>query len=368
MGGFLMRLAVIGLGAAARNIHLPAYAALGGRISLVGGADPDATARNLAAGAGIPELFAEPAELLEKARPELVAVCSPPALHRDHVELALAAGCHVFCEKPVAESLEDVDAMIAAADSAGRLVVVNQEFPCMQIHRAARERIGSVEFGRLRYLAAWHTMRPSAATEAGWRGALRRRLGFEFGIHVLDLARFFFDATPSRVLAHMPAPDPASGWDPVNVIALEFADGRAASCVLDRLSPGAERYLDLRLDGEHAAIHTSIGGRLEASIGLHTRERRPFAELRWAGGGVAVLEQGSRSRVIATDGRNPFASATARHLGDFLDALERGSVPRAHLRDNRSTLALVLAAYESARIGRAVPIADGTGGAGSGAA
>ncbi len=356
-----MRLAIIGLGAAVRNIHLPAYRALGGRLTVVGGADPDAAARGLAARAGVPAVFAEAAELLGKTRPELVAVCSPPALHRAHVELALAAGCHVFCEKPVAESLEDVDAMIRAADSAGRVVVVNQEFPCMKIHRAARDRIGSSEFGRLLYLSAWHTMRPTALTEAGWRGELRRRLGFEFGIHVLDLARFFFDATPTRVLAHMPAPDPATHWDPVNVVALEFADGRAASCVLDRLSPGPERYLDLRLDGEHAAIHTSIGGQLRASIGLHTRERRPFAELRVAGGGTAVLEVGNRSRVIATDGRNPFASATARHLGDFLDALERGSVPRAHLRDNRATLALVLAAYESARIGRAVQLLDGAG-------
>src|SRR5207247_1299316 len=152
---------------------------------------------------------------------------------------------HVFCEKPLAESLGDADAMIAAAAAANRLVVVNSEFPAMTIHRAARDLIDSPEFGRLRYLHAWHTMHPTPITEAGWRAGMSRRLGLEFGIHVFDLVRFFFGADPTRVLAHLPSPDPAIRWDPVNLVALDFADGRAASFVLDRLSRGAERYLDI---------------------------------------------------------------------------------------------------------------------------
>ena len=58
----------------------------------------------------------------------------------------------------------------------------------------------------------------------------------------------------------MPNPLGIARCDVVNVISLEFPDGRAASIVLDRLSKGPERYLDMRLDGEFASIHTSIGG------------------------------------------------------------------------------------------------------------
>ncbi|HEY8061531.1 MAG TPA: Gfo/Idh/MocA family oxidoreductase [Gemmatimonadales bacterium] len=353
----MKRIAIIGLGAVTRNIHLPAYASLAGRVTVVGGSDPDAAARTWAISQGIAAVSADPREMIERARPDIVAVCSPPDLHREHAELALAMGCQVFCEKPLASTLEDADAIITAAEARGLHVVVNNQFPAMLIHRAAREMIGGAEFGRLLYLHAWHTNQPTAHTEAGWRGVMRQRLGLEFGIHVLDLVRFFFAATPSRVMAHMPRPDATVSWDSINLVALDFADGRAASAVLDRLSKGPERYLDFRLDGEHAAIHTSIGGQLRAMVGLHTRERRPFVDLRLVGGGRAVLQQGNRSRVIATDPQNPFAPATARHFGAFLDALEAGSSPPASARDNRESLRLVFAAYRSAAEGRSVDVA-----------
>jgi D-apiose dehydrogenase len=350
------RVAIIGLGAVTRNIHLPAYASLAGQVAVVGGSDPDADARTWASRHGVPSVFANPREMLDHARPDIVAVCSPPDLHRIHVELALSAGCHVLCEKPLATTLADADAIILAAEKSGLQVVVNNQFPAMLIHRAARDQIGSPEFGRLLYLHAWHTNQPTAHTEAGWRGVMRQRLGLEFGIHVLDLVRFFFGATPTRILAHMPRPDATVSWDAINLVAMDFADGRAASAVLDRLSKGPERYLDFRLDGEHAAIHTSIGGQVRAAVGVHTRHRRPFFDLRLVGGGRAVLEQGNRSRVLATDSQNPFAPATARHFSAFLDALDAGTRPPASARDNRESLRLVFAAYRSAEEGRSIDV------------
>lgn len=351
----MRRVAFIGLGAAVRNIHLPAYTMLGSRVRIVGGADPDAAARAAAERLGIPA-FADATEMLERTKPDIVAVCSPPGLHRPHVELALAAGCHVFCEKPLAESMEDADAIVRAAAASGMQVAVNNEFPAMRAHRAAKRAIGTPEFGKLLYLHGWHTNRPTTTTEAGWRSGMKYRLGLEFGIHVFDLVRYFFDATPTRVTAHMPRPDPSVPWDAIQFVAMDFADGRAASFVLDRLSKGPERYLDFRLDGERAAVHTRFGGQMRAAVGMHTRERRPFLDLRLVGGAQAVIEDGVRSRVLDKDGRNPFASATATHFGDFLDALDRGTVPPAAVADNRRSLALVFAAVRSAEEGRAVDV------------
>jgi predicted dehydrogenase len=189
-------------------------------------------------------------------------------------------------------------------------------------------------------------------TEAGWRGKIQRRLCFEFGVHVFELVRFFFEQEPVRLLAHMPNPLGRAHCDVVNVITLEFADGRGASIVLDRVSRGPERYLDMRLDGEHAAVHTSIGGEVRLSAGLHTRERRPFVELSLVKGGKAVLEEGSRSTILAKEGINPFGDATARHFSNFLGAIQGGGNPPGNVRDNRNTLALVMAAYDSAASGR----------------
>ncbi len=185
---------------------------------------------------------------------------------------------------------------------------------------------------------------------------MQRRVCFEFGVHVFELIRFFFEDTPIKVLAHMPNPVLGGKSDVINIISVEFADGRAASIVLNRLSKGPERYLDMRLDGELASVHTSIGGRVQLEVGIHTRGRRPFLSLDFVKGGRAVLENASKSRVIAKDGINPFASSTAHHFQNFIDALRDSSVPPGTVGDNRNTLALVFAAYDSAESGQGVEV------------
>lgn len=349
----MVKLAIIGLGAVTNNMHLPAYAQLKDCVQVVGSCDVSAATRvAMAHKWALSQVFDNPEEMLKKTRPDIVAICTPPALHCEQTLLALRFGCHVFCEKPLAENLAQADAMIAAAEGAARLIVVNNQFPCMNIHRTAKETIGSPEFGRLLFLYAWQTFRPTEATEHGWRGQMERRLGFEFGIHVFDLARYFFDDEPTRVYAVMPQPIPGGPADVLNIVSLEFADGRAAAIVLDRLSKGPERYLNMRLDGEFAAIQTAIGGQVRFEIGLHTRERKPFAGLHFVKGGRALLQNGNYSRVLAQDDLNPFARATAVHLRNFVRALEQGELPRGHAAENRHSLAIVCAAYDSAATGQ----------------
>ncbi len=345
---------MVGLGAVARNIHLPAYTRLGEAVDLVAACDVDVAAGALA-GTKWQQLkvYSDAREMLRSVTPDFVSICTPPALHHEQTLMALEHGCHVFCEKPLAESLEQADDVIDKAAAAGRQVVVNAQFPCMQIHAAARQRIGTPEFGRLLFLHAWQTFQPSETTETGWRGRMQRRVCFEFGVHVFELVRFFFDDTPVRLYCHMPRAAPG-GAEAVNVVSLEFGDGRAASIVLDRLSRAPERYLDMRLDGERASICTSIGGEVRFEIGLHTRARRPFVGLHLVKGGKAVFHNGGAPKVIAQDGVNPFAAATAVHFARFLEALRCGTVPPGTARDHRDTLAMSLAAYDSAESGMAV--------------
>ena len=355
----MIRIAIIGLGAVTRNIHLPAYAQLRDKVEVVAGCDVDQAARDWAQSKRrLPAVYAEPTEMIEKTRPDLVVICTPPALHLEQVLLALSRGCHVFCEKPLAEDLAQADEIIRAAAQARRQVVVNTQFSCMRIYQASKAMIGSPDFGRLLFLHAWQKMRTSEKTEAGWRGEMERRVCFEFGVHVFDLVRFFFDDTPVRISAHMPRPDAAIRADAINTIALEFADGRAAAIVLDRLSKGPDRYLELDLDGEGASIHTSIGGEARFELGLETRSRRPFLGLHLVKGGKAVLQQGAKSKLIAKDGINPFASATAAHLRRFIETLERGGTPPGTARDHRQTLALALAAYDAAQAGRTIEMSQ----------
>ncbi len=354
-----LRVAIIGLGAVTRNIHLPAYKSLADKIEIVAGCDIDDTARRIGKEKfSLPEVFDNPQTMIEKTAPDIVAICTPPALHIEHSRMALETNCHVFCEKPLAENLFDADKLIRAAAKANRYVVVNNQFPYMNIHRAAKAAIGTPEFGRLLFLQAWQTLRPTTAPETDWRGQMKRKVCFEFGIHVFSLVRFFFDDEPMTISAQMPNPLSQFSSDVLNLITLEFADGRAASIILNRLTEAPERYLEMRLDGERASVHTSIGGEVRFEAGLHTRGRQPFFGLNLIKGGKAVWQNGNKSKIIAKDPINPFASSTAYHFENFIKAIREGGTPPGTIADNRKTLALVFAAYDSAEARRTIYLKD----------
>src|SRR5947208_5926089 len=111
-------IATIGLGAVVRHIHIPAYSQLSSEVRVIAGCDPDASAREYARSKWGIEVYADAGEMLEKNRPDVVAVCTPPQCHREHAGLAIERGCHVFLEKPLAENLDQADDIIAAADRA----------------------------------------------------------------------------------------------------------------------------------------------------------------------------------------------------------------------------------------------------------
>ena len=118
-----IRIGVIGAGAVAQIEHLPNIDRLTDRFSLCGACDPSAEVRSsVAARYDIPA-FATLEELLATSL-DAVVIASPDALHREQVLAAFAAGLHVFCEKPLALGQADIADMIAARDSAGKVLQV----------------------------------------------------------------------------------------------------------------------------------------------------------------------------------------------------------------------------------------------------
>jgi predicted dehydrogenase len=129
------RIAITGLGESLRHIHLPAYQRIPA-LEVVGGCDP------VARPDAFPfPLFASVPEMLERTKPHVFTVATPPDSHFELARLGLQAGCHVFCEKPFMNSLDEADATIALSREVGRHVVVNNQFRFMRIHQAAKERI-----------------------------------------------------------------------------------------------------------------------------------------------------------------------------------------------------------------------------------
>src|SRR5690242_12719630 len=94
-------------------------------VEVVGITDLDETrARQLAARFKIPQVYPDLSKLAE-AKPDVIHVLTPPASHRALALEALSKGCHVFVEKPMAESVEECDEMIACAIDNKRVLSVN---------------------------------------------------------------------------------------------------------------------------------------------------------------------------------------------------------------------------------------------------
>lgn len=344
-----IRVAVIGLGAAARDIVLPALRALP-VVEVVGGSDPDPLARQRATRVvPLPTLTSDAPTLLTRTRPDVVAIATPPATHRDLALLALAYGCHIFCEKPLAASVAEADTIIAAAARAERLVVVNNQYRQMAIYRAARRAARAA--GGAFLATVTQTLYHPPAREAGWRGALRERVLFEFGTHPLDLLTAYFDAYPTAVSARVPDLPLTGGTDALTVLRLDFPGERVATLTLNRLSHAPARYLDLRLDCPAATVTATLGGAARGEAAWSPGRRWPAFRLELHGGGEARLERAGRSRVLAREWRPPFAPATARHFARFLAALDRGEEPEGAAGHARELLRVVEAAYASARAG-----------------
>lgn len=116
-----LRVAVIGCGGIGRT-HVKAYRAIG--VRPVALAEPNAKALNAAASEYGGRPYQDYHEMLAAEKLEAVSVCTPPSLHREITEAALAAGVAVLCEKPMAATVVDCEAMAAAAERADRLLMV----------------------------------------------------------------------------------------------------------------------------------------------------------------------------------------------------------------------------------------------------
>lgn len=120
-----LRVGVVGCGLVAQAVHLPYLAHLGARFELAGIAEPSETVRDaLARRYGVPVACSDYRELLDTAALDALVVCSPNATHAEIVLAALDAGLHVLVEKPLCITVDDADAIVAAAEASGKVVQV----------------------------------------------------------------------------------------------------------------------------------------------------------------------------------------------------------------------------------------------------
>ncbi len=126
---------------------------------------------------------------------DLVDICTPGDTHAEIAIAALEAGKHVLCEKPLANSVQEAEAMVRAAQASTGLAMVGftyRRVPAIQLARSlvADGRIGTVRHVRAQYLQDW-IADPQAPLS--WRLDKQKAgsgaLG-DIGAHIVDLAQF----------------------------------------------------------------------------------------------------------------------------------------------------------------------------------
>ncbi len=277
---------------------------------------------NLVAVAGLPEEEARTRELAErfgarKALTTVEAVFTDPDVeaviltvpNHQHCPLAIRAlesGKHVLVEKPLARTVVEVDAMIAAAKRAERVLMVGQ---CRRFFRGARlakERIG--ELGRplnITNILGVYTLQPRTAW---WKSAADvggLALGLN-GPHAVDPIVWLIGARPVRVYAQTQRF--RSGWEGEDEASLviTFEDGSMATAVLSESMrpPVNERWIvgpngmmhlvddrNLWLNGEQVAA-AEVASYLEGDAGFEGQFREFATAIREKRKPLASAEEG----------------------------------------------------------------------------
>lgn len=231
-----VRIGVVGAGAIAQVAHLPVLAKMRG-AELVTLCDNDGVkARALADRFGIPDVFTDIEDLLSDGQLDAVVVATPNHLHEPHVLSALAAGMHVFCERPLALTSKGVERILTAAQRADRMVLVGNNHRFRSDVQAMDAFVRGGELGRLHGIrAGWYG--PRGLTE-GWR--LRRNEAgggvlVDHGLPLLDLALWLVDYPDvSRISAHMERGRGANAVDDALLVSLGITDGPTLSLDLNR--------------------------------------------------------------------------------------------------------------------------------------
>ncbi|MGH2561677.1 MAG: Gfo/Idh/MocA family protein [Thermomicrobiales bacterium] len=139
-------------------------------------------------------------QMLAQESLDLVSIVTPDHLHADMFVAACEAGVRgIFCEKPIATTLEDADRMVAAAERTGVKVVVNHTRRFDPFYRQATWLIEQDVIGPLRVVLG---------TLGGERAML-----FRNGTHLIDAMAFFAGAQPAWVIAELDDLD--AGYGPV---------------------------------------------------------------------------------------------------------------------------------------------------------
>jgi len=299
--------------------------------------------------------FDDVATAIAETKPDVVAINSYPDTHFDYAKLALEAGAHVFCEKPLAETVEQAQQLVDLATEKGRKLVVGY---ILRVHPVWQDFIL-----RARELGKPLVMRMNLNQQSdGEMWDLHRNLMsamspiVDCGVHYVDVMCQMTQAQPTRVVA-MGArltEDLKPGMYNYGNLQVHFDDGsigwyeagwgpmmsETAFFVKDVVGPlGSVSIGESAKDSDDIGSHTQTN-----SLVVHHSELT--ADNRFAHQDDIISSAGEPDHQGLCDAEQQF----------LLDAITTDRDLTDHLRDAVNSLRIVLAADESVRTGKVIDL------------
>jgi 1,5-anhydro-D-fructose reductase (1,5-anhydro-D-mannitol-forming) len=265
---------------------------------------------------------------------DAVWVTTPHNLHRPVVEAAAAARRHVLCEKPLATTLDDARAIVAACRRAGVALGAGFHLRHHPLHQEARRLVAAGDLGAIAYAEGEWSLRTTITGASPWRRDPETSGGgivTGTGVHVIDLLRFVLDDEVVAVSAMTDLARSPAAVETRAAALLRFRRGTLATVRCLRPTPAPAN--DLVIEG--------AGGSLV---------------------GRGTIDEASRGRIDCS-GAEPRLTGIpagtdmyALQAQAFAEAAQRGDEPDASGQDGLAVVAITLALYEAARTGREVAV------------
>ena len=287
--------------------------------------------------------YADWRQMLETERPDFVDIITPPATHEEMCAFAAERGIHVICQKPLAPTYEESRRIVEQATSAGVRFMVHENFRWQPWYRAIKtvQQRGDIgEFTHVHFLMrmgdGWYE--DAYLARQPFFREYPRLLIYETGVHFIDTFRFLLGEAQS-VMAETKRLNPVIKGEDAGQMLLKFTNGATAIWDANRYNESEAEsprftFGELRIDGTgghltmdaDSTIRVKRLGQPPVELPYH-RERKNFA-----GDCVYFLQ---------------------RH---FTDCMISGQEFETNGVDYLRNIAIVDAAYESARTGTAVRI------------
>lgn len=303
--------------------------------------------------------YCDVGEMITRAGVEAICVCTPHPAHAGPAIVAARAGVHLLIEKPLATSLADCDAIIAAAQTSGSVIgVVSQRRfypPCQRIRRALDE--GALGRPVL-----------ASATIFGWRDEAYYRSDPWRGTWAGEGGGILVNQAPHQLdllLWYMGEVDEVTGyWGNLNhpyievedtaVAAIRFKSGALGSILVSNSqNPAINARISIHgVNGPSIGVQTDGGAMFIA--GMSNIAEAPFNDL-WTIPGeehqMAQWKQEDEALFRSVDPQTHFHRLQIR---DFLEAILMKRPPAVTAQDGRRTVELFTAIYRAGSEGRVI--------------